>query len=437
MLKRTIVFICIFVILMQLVSPTVMAEENYRYAQQLNFPAYAWSDQAVDFPSCRSQGYHYYSNRHYGFAPGTVYNEKDMWLWMKKGLVTVDDRQIDWFGAKKDGRAAFVFTNASDAPVTTTVTFGDEVGMGTRVNSVIYTPSGTNTQIIENKTTTLTVPPKTTLAIAFNATVNAPDYAKMYGTNLTDYSASYAASSVRKDKDVIGHTVQITPDSYHAYVYAAYRPSTVDPAGISMAIMRYSIGGDTWQAITDSTFPFEFDVKVEDAAKDFQYKVELYDADRNKVGTSDTCTLKACAYEAEVPIRLSVGGTRGTTISTAPNPTITGWNGNNNTAISATGNCFAFFKVGNDTGKDVDVTGIFVLVDADGHFKRVAKIVQNTVPAKNTSSNMMNFSTLVTDPIVLTEEDIGCHLVVFLWNSMETMKPCIDGKYNFATGNLE
>ena len=66
--------------------------------------AYAWSNKAVDFPSVRSQGYHYYSNRHYGFAPGRVYNESNMWLWMKKGLITVDNKQIDWFGARKDGR---------------------------------------------------------------------------------------------------------------------------------------------------------------------------------------------------------------------------------------------------------------------------------------------------------------------------------------------
>ena len=400
--------------------------------------AYSWSNKAVDFPSVRSQGYHYYSNRHYGFAPGKVYNEKNMWLWMKKGLVTVDNKQIDWFGARKDGRAAFVFTNASSEPVTTTVNFGDEVAMGARVNSVIYTPSGNSTKIIENKTTTVTVPPKATVAIAFNANIEAPAYSKMYGTNLTDRSKSFAASSVVNTNDVLGHVVQISPSSYNAYVYSTYRPTSVDAEnGISRMIIRYSIGGATWQAATDLTFPFEFSIPVSDSTKNFQYKVELYDKNSKKIGISDTCTLSACSYVEEVPIKLVTGTTRGTTVKTGSNPTISGWGTGNNTSIATTGNCFAFFKMGNDTGKDVDVTAIFTLVDSNGNFKRIAKIVNKTVSASNTSSSMVNFSTDTNDPIVLTDADKGCHFVVYVWSGLDTMKPYMDGKYNFATGKLE
>lgn len=401
--------------------------------------AYSWSDAKIDFPSCRSQGYHYYSTRHYGFAPGNVFNEKDMWLWMKKGLITVDSKQIDWFGARKDGRCAFVFTNASDEEVTTNVTFGDEVSMQTAVNSVTYTSGGAaQTKVIRDKKTTVTVPPKTSVAIAFSANVSAPGYAKMYGTNLTDYSASFAQDSVLNTNDVIGHTVQIAPDSYHAYVYTTYRPSEADGEnGLSMAILRYSIGGESWKAVTDTAFPFEFDIPVDDSTKDFKYKVELYDKDKAKVGTSAVCTLSALSYAAPEPIKLVTSATRGTTVSATSNPTISGWGTKNNAEITQTGNCFAFFKVGNDTGNAVDATAIFVLVDKNGAFKRVAKIVKNTVPAANTSSKLMNFSTAVSDPIVLTEADLGCHFAVYLWSGTDTMIPYLDGKYDFSTGKVE
>ncbi len=398
--------------------------------------AYAWSDKAVDFPSVRSQGYHYYSNRHYGFAPGKIYNEKEMWLWMKEGLITVDNKQIDWFGARKDGRVAFVFTNASDESVTTTVNIGSEIDMAARVNSVIYTPSGNTTQIIENKTTTVTVPPKTTVAIAFNANVEEPGYAKMYGTNLTDISNSHVESSVVNTNDVIGNVVQLTPDSYTAHVYATYRPTSVDAEnGISRMVIRYSIGGESWQAATDLTFPFEFSIPVSDSTKNFQYKVELYDKDSKKIGTSETCTLSASYVKEPVPIVLSAGTTRGTTIKTGENPTISGWNGNNNVAITTTGNCFAFFKLGNDSGIDVPLTLIFALFDKDNHFRRIAKIVNTTISATNTSSNMVNISTLTNDPIVLTENDIGDHFEVFVWSNMDEMHPYMH-RYNFATARI-
>lgn len=403
--------------------------------------AYAWSDKAVDFPSVRSQGYHYYSNRHYGFAPGKIYNEKDMWLWMKKGLITVDNKQVDWFGARKDGRAAFVFTNASDKEVTANVNFSDEVGISSRVNSVIYTPKGHTTKIIENKTTTVTVPPKATVAVAFNANVEAPAYSKMYETNSTELSKTHAKASVKGTDDVVGHVVQIAPDKYNAYVYTPYRPASVDAEnGITRMIIRYSIGGETWQAATDLTFPFEFSIPVSDSTKNFQYKVELYDKDSKKIGITDVRTLSAYYYEEEEkeePIRLVAATTRGTNIKTGTNPTISGWNGNNNTSITTTGNCFAFFKLGNDTGKDVNVTALFSLFDANGNFKRVAKIVNKTVSAANTSSNLLNFSTDTADPIVLTDADKGCHIVVFMWSGLDTMKPYLSGKYNFATGKAE
>ncbi|MBQ7039228.1 MAG: hypothetical protein IJN39_01530, partial [Clostridia bacterium] len=307
-----------------------------------------------------------------------------------------------------------------------------------RVNSVIYTPSGSTTKIIENKTTTVTVPPKPTVAVAFNATVENPGYAKMYGTNLTDQTGKFVAASVAGTNDVLGHVVQISPDSYNAYVYSTHRPTTVDAEnGISRMIIRYSIGGETWKAETDLTFPFEFSIPVSDSKKSFQYKVELYDKDSQKIGSTDTLTLAASYYQEETPVSFMTNATRGTTVKTDSNPTISGWGTANNTQITTTGNCFAFFKLGNDSGRDVDVTAIFALEDSSGKFKRIAKIVNKTVSASNTSSNLVNFSTDASDPIVLTDADIGNHLVVYMWSGFDTMKPYLNGKYNFATGKVE
>ncbi|MBQ2966738.1 MAG: hypothetical protein IJE10_01290 [Clostridia bacterium] len=397
--------------------------------------AYAWSDKLVDFPSVRSQGYHYYSSRHYGFAPGKIFNEKDMWLWMKKGLITVDNKQIDWFGARKDGRAAFVFTNASDESVTTNVTFGDEVNMASRVNSITYTSGAANaTKVIENKATTVTVPPKTTVAIAFNANVEAPGFAKMYGTDLTDTSNSHVKSSVINENDVIGNVVQISPDSYNVHVYSTYRPTSVDADnGISRMIIRYSIGGESWKAETDLTFPFEFSIPVSDSSKNFKYKVELYDKNSTKVGTSEECTLSASYIKEEVPVILTTTTTHGTTVSATGNPTISGWGAANNTKITQTGNCFAFFKMGNDSGVDVPLTLIFTLYDSNNNFKRIAKVVNTSISASSTTSSPVNISTKTDDPIVLTENDMGDHFVVYVWSDLNSIKPYMH-KYDFTTG---
>lgn len=355
----------------------------------------------------------------------------------EKGLLTVDNKQIDWFGARKDGRVAFVLTNASDEEITTNLTFGNEVKMNSAVNSVIYTAGASHTtKVINNKTTAVKVPPKTTVAIAFNANVSAPDYSLMYGTNLTDYSESHATATVKSEGDVIGNVVQIAPDSYTAYIYTPYRPASVDAEnGISMAILRYSVGGSAWQAVTDTNFPFEFSIPVENSSYNFQYKVELYDKDLNKIGTTDTQTLKAQQIVQEPPVILTSATTRGTTIKVSSNPTISGWGTANNSSIVSTGNCFAFFKMGNDTGRDVDVTALFTIVDANGNFKRVAKIVNKTISASNTSSSMLNFSTNTNDPIVLTDEDLGGHFVVYVWKSLDSMKPYM--KYDFKTGKSE
>jgi hypothetical protein len=89
--------------------------------------AWKWSNTKISFPSVRQQGYVWFNSRHYGFDKGKFFNEDNMWLWLKEGLIDVNNKQIDWIGARRDGRFAAALMNEDSVDINVEVQLGAEV----------------------------------------------------------------------------------------------------------------------------------------------------------------------------------------------------------------------------------------------------------------------------------------------------------------------
>ncbi len=279
----------------------------------------AWvkSDGNVDFPSVRSQGYAWFNNRQYGAEAGTIYSEKNMWPWLKKGAITIsgastyDAQQIDWIAGRKDGRAAFVLTNAGDKDQTVTLTFDSDLLVADNTRATVYDKAGEITyKYVRNNKVEVTVPKKGILTVAvYGDGISAPAHSKVYFPNENDgndidmgtsalglmydgntYKSSYDGTSYKgysteTGYDVKAYALSLDNTAYMGYIFVGGRSADdrVNAENIAVAdgekgIVKTTLtwhyeGEDTVTTVEDTKFPFEFLLPVYEPDKKIMFNV--------------------------------------------------------------------------------------------------------------------------------------------------------------------
>ena len=263
------------------------AIEDFLFSQSIN-----WSNSQINFKNTRSQGSAWFSNRHYGYTPGTIFEEEDMWLWLKEGLINIaegeDSKQIDWYGARKDGRVCFVLMNEKNQKISNkTITFDENLGIQNGTVATIYTINGKQEKTVNNNQLSIDIEGKSLIAIALDAqNVTSPEFAE-YNLKDIEYSGSTTSlgetiikynliNDIEKNTfDVNANIIQINPSSYELFVYSDRGPST-EENGISKIKLLYKIEEDEdYSELEDENYPFEISVPNIDRDKKVRFKVEL------------------------------------------------------------------------------------------------------------------------------------------------------------------
>ena len=229
--------------------------------------AWNWSDKAIDFPSFRNSGYAYFNNRMYGGLSGKFYDEDDMWLWLKDGLLTVDNIQLDWFGARKDGVAFFAFMNEDQAAQTATVTLDDTL-QGYSGEATVYDAKGNKTPVtVTDGKFSITVPGRTIVSVKVVCeNVKKPEYATV---NMVEAAKGSQKALPLEGETDTGFVLQMTGEEYFAHIYITERLGQAEKM-----TLNYKIGDGEWQKADDTYAPFEFIIRVDDTAAEFTYYVE-------------------------------------------------------------------------------------------------------------------------------------------------------------------
>lgn len=76
--------------------------------------SYDLSDGAIDFPGEFAEGYAFLQGKIYGAQPGRFYDRTHVTPWMPKGLLTVDNVQVNYVAARGEDELCLAFMNASD-----------------------------------------------------------------------------------------------------------------------------------------------------------------------------------------------------------------------------------------------------------------------------------------------------------------------------------
>ena len=268
--------------------------------------AYVKSDGNVNFPNTRIQGYAWFNNRTYGHEPGNIYRENDMWPWLKQGTINLSSKQIDWIAGRKEGRAAFVLTNAADVAVSDTILFNDALGIPNGATAVVYDKDGNVTEAkVTNNKLSVTIPAKGILTVAVNGTnIHAPRYSTVQfddkaveNTETSAMGLMYAGrtyeagNSLNKGYDVKAYALALDPESYMGYIFVGGRSTEEYPFinsrgeeatrggdgenGIVKTTLKWHFEGeDAINTVVDDVFPYEFWIPVNDRDKKIVFTVE-------------------------------------------------------------------------------------------------------------------------------------------------------------------
>jgi len=93
------------------------------------------SEGKVSFPYGKQEGFVWFSNRIFGGVPGTVYDDQNVRLWLKKGLLVSSNPEVNYLTAVSDKQFWVLLCNESRQDVVTTLSLGDELAALVDVSS--------------------------------------------------------------------------------------------------------------------------------------------------------------------------------------------------------------------------------------------------------------------------------------------------------------
>lgn len=245
------------------------------------------SDEQISFPAEFVEAFANLQSKIYGHKPGTFYDVDSVTLWMPEALLTIDQEELNYISARKGDTLLVAFTNQSDAAVTASVTINtDRVGdleSSTTHEMTVIQDNGTHTtSSVTGNTFSVTVSGGGITGVIIKGVTIEPAFQdKLYAELDSTWTDDYL-----EDDFADTHAMYLTfgEDLSEVYIFSASEKGTY-----SAVTLTYVIDGDTTE-VTDTAYPFEFEVPVTAGVASFSFTLTTVDADGN-VSVSDVMTL--------------------------------------------------------------------------------------------------------------------------------------------------
>ncbi|MBN2450031.1 MAG: hypothetical protein JXR77_06560 [Lentisphaeria bacterium] len=231
------------------------------------------SEGRVSFPSQRQFGYAWFDSRTYGHAPGRVYDAENAWLWLRRGVVSVDQTSVNTLLAHNGHNLFVALMNENNTPEQVTVDFSPDllgVAPGSlRRTEVLRNNAPAEPLALAQDRGTVTVPGRGLVVLSVPGVhIDVPTHRRF---PVPDAGPHPAGIEVPTDAGfpVRAAVIQVLPGPWDAYVWCAASPQQV-----RRATLHFSIDGAAWQGCEVDRYPFEFSVPVADPAAAFRFRVE-------------------------------------------------------------------------------------------------------------------------------------------------------------------
>ncbi len=232
--------------------------------------AFDRSNGAVDFPSRFVEGYAYLYGKAYGDRPGHFYGDQNVELWMPRGVLEIDNVQVNYLTASGNGNFHAVLKNQSDREMEVDVRINPDVVSGAATGSYPVriwkdneaAPAGAlNDGVIR-----VTLSPKGITALAVDGLSVAPRFREtILATETTPWQEGFAIADspigTLQGMYVGTLTGMVLKFGEKTWLYGYLAGDFEDLNEMKEVTFHYRTGED-WHEYTASQFPWEFTVPL-------------------------------------------------------------------------------------------------------------------------------------------------------------------------------
>lgn len=246
--------------------------------------AYYRSAGKIDFPALFSPGYAFLSNKVYGHAPGSIYDNENVSLWLPKNPFKTSEKSVNHLLGRDGENTFIVLMNTSPNAITDTFHLSQEVFKwdAEREYSVEVLAgnelSGEHT--LKNGNLHVQIAAGGIAVFKIKGLFQTQYFPGNF--KMKEISASGKERYFRKEysSPAIGTLTGMSFKSMEQLTdFYMYSTSTEDH--VSRVQLDYKIGEEAWQQVTDESYPFEFSLRVENNDQPVKFKWKALDPEGN------------------------------------------------------------------------------------------------------------------------------------------------------------
>ncbi|MDR0902301.1 MAG: hypothetical protein LBM92_05985 [Opitutaceae bacterium] len=218
----------------------------------------------IKFPGHFVEAYSYLMSKVYGAEPGKFFDQASVQIWMPRGLVQIDNVEINWLAARADGGLCIAFANQSHRPQKFTVRLDRaRLPNGGSLPVLSYSGGANGNPSITNGSLSLELPPRGLAAIR----IPGADTTPVFQQKILGGQPAPAGGSLSFDFGGTGaaHLLAMGDGLHTGYAFLRAAP------GAYKQVTLEARRGDRWQPFTDDAYPHEFRVPLADR-EDFVFR---------------------------------------------------------------------------------------------------------------------------------------------------------------------
>ncbi len=244
---------------------------------------YYRSDAQIDFPAEYAEGYAYCRSKIYGAQSGHFYNEKNVWLYMPKGLLTSSNAQINYLAARGNGKLYLALANQSKEPVTTTLRLNSELlklAPGKVLSAEMWIDNKPSQRVkIINGEVTVTVSAAGITAIAIEGISMSPGFQTKLSVKTPAWKKDFTNLAFGGGSTAV--LFNFGPALQSVYTFTKATGET-----FKEVTLHYACNGK-WSALTRESYPFDFTVEVPQGTEEFKFRYEGVAKDGNLISSQE------------------------------------------------------------------------------------------------------------------------------------------------------
>ena len=242
--------------------------------------AFVRSDGKITFPAEFIEGYAYLQSNFYGSKKGAFYSDKDVQLWMPKGLLTGGHVELNYISGRKGNSVYFAFMNQS----------GQAVNTSFSLNKDLVSLTGGAAMSIYQNDKWVKGPSAASVNLPVKVAANGLTVIRIDGADpvIQVQDELLAEGSIVKNDMVNVALGNAKAFSFRfgklskAYVYLQD-----DDSKFTQVKMTYTLKEEKQVILKDNTYPFEFTVDLPKGDNSISFKLDATKKDGTKVSSTE------------------------------------------------------------------------------------------------------------------------------------------------------